>query len=99
MEPRGNRDAGDGEVSRRGAMDAPQIAQMGGAGGDEALVVGLGSRAAATGQAILLEKRASQPTAMKFALCSYFLNNSTSRQEIFLIFMIARVLKSRIIVS
>ena len=98
MEPRGNRDAGDGEVSRRGAMDAPQIAQMGGAGGDEALVVGLGLRAA-TGQAILLEKRASQPTAMKFALCSYFLNNSTSRQEIFLIFMIARVLKSRIIVS
>jgi hypothetical protein len=35
-------------------MDAPQIAQMGGAGGDEALMVGLGSRTAATGQAILL---------------------------------------------
>jgi len=38
-------------------MDAPQIAQMGGAGGDEELMVGLGSRAAATGQAILLERK------------------------------------------
>ena len=38
-------------------MDAPQIAQMGGAGGDEALTVGLGSRAAATGQAILLDRK------------------------------------------
>jgi hypothetical protein len=37
-------------------MNAPEIAQMGGASGDEELVVGLGSRAAATGQAILLKK-------------------------------------------
>jgi hypothetical protein len=79
-------------------MDAPQIAQMRGAGGDEQLTVGLGSRAAATGQAILL-KRASRPAVALFALCSHFLNNSTDRQAIFLIFMIAYVLKSRIIVS
>jgi hypothetical protein len=38
-------------------MDAAQIAQMGGAGGDKELMVGLGSRAAATGQAILLERK------------------------------------------
>jgi hypothetical protein len=37
-------------------MDAPQIAQMGGAGGDEELTVGLDSRATATGQAFLLRK-------------------------------------------
>jgi hypothetical protein len=36
-------------------MDAPQVAQMRGAGGDEELAIGLGSRAAAKGQAILLE--------------------------------------------
>jgi len=34
-----------------------------------------------------------------FALCSHFLENSTVRQDIFLIFMIADVLKSRIIRS
>jgi hypothetical protein len=37
-------------------MNTPQIAQMGGAGGDEELTVGLGARATATGQAILLKK-------------------------------------------
>jgi hypothetical protein len=37
-------------------VDAPQIAQMGGAGGDGELTVSFGSRAAATGQAILLRK-------------------------------------------
>jgi len=80
-------------------MNTPQIAQMGGAGGDEELMVGLGSRAAATGQAILLKKRASRPAVTRFALCSHFLNISTFRQGIFRIFMIAYVLKSRIIVS
>jgi len=46
-------------------MDALEVAQMGGAGGDAALVVGLGSRATATGQAILLdtkERRGRRPT-------------------------------------
>jgi hypothetical protein len=38
-------------------MDAAQIAQMGGAGGDAKLIIGLGSRTAAAGQAILLEKK------------------------------------------
>ncbi len=38
-------------------MHAPEIAQMGGASGDGELMGGLGSRAAATGQAILLEKK------------------------------------------
>jgi hypothetical protein len=38
-------------------MDTPQVAQMSGAGGHEALAFGLDSRAAATGQAILLEKK------------------------------------------
>jgi hypothetical protein len=80
-------------------MNAPEIAQMGGASGDGELMGGLGSRAAATGQAILLRKRASRPVAAKFALCSQFLNISTFCQRIFLIFMIAYVLKSRIIVS
>jgi hypothetical protein len=96
MQPRRDRDAGDGEVGRGNAMDAPQIAQMGGAGGDAELTVGLGSRAAA-GQAILLEIRATRPAAALFALCPHFLNISISRQALFLIFMIACVLKSRII--
>jgi len=54
VEPRRDRDAGDREVGRRGAVDSPQVAQMSGAGGDEALAFGLDSRAATTGQAILL---------------------------------------------
>jgi hypothetical protein len=52
-------------------MDAPQVAQMGCAGGDAALMVGLGSRAAATGQAILLEKkgrRGRRPRCSLFVL-------------------------------
>jgi hypothetical protein len=51
-------------------MDAPQVAQMGGAGGDAELMVGLGSRAAA-GQAILLEKkgrRGQRPPCSLFVL-------------------------------
>jgi len=81
-------------------MDTAQIAQMGGAGGDEQLMVGLGSRAAATGQTILLRvQRARRSATGLFVLCSHFLEISTHRQEIFLIFMIAYVLKSRIIVS
>jgi len=82
-------------------MDAAQIAQMGGASGDEQLMVGLGSRAAAaTGQTILLRvQRARRSATGLFVLCSHFLEISTHRQEIFLIFMIAYVLKSRIIVS
>jgi hypothetical protein len=79
-------------------MDAPQIAQMGGAGGYGELTVGFGARATATGQAILLEKK-GVADAVLFALCSHFLNNRTPCQERFLIFMIAHVLKSRIIVS
>jgi hypothetical protein len=50
-------------------MDAPQVAQMGGAGGDEELTVGLGSRAAATGQAILLEQKGRRGRRL---LCSLF---------------------------
>jgi hypothetical protein len=100
MQSRRNRDAGDGEVRRGSAVDAAQIAQMRGAGGDEQLTVGLGSRATTTGQAILLRvQRARRSATGAFVLCSNFLEISTSRQEIFLIFMIARVLKSRIIVS
>jgi hypothetical protein len=51
-------------------MDAPQIAQMGGAGGDGELTVGLGSRTAATGQAILLKKgrRGRRPLGSLFVL-------------------------------
>ena len=50
-------------------MDAPQVAQMGGAGGDEELTVGLGSRATATGQAILLEQKGRRGRRL---LCSLF---------------------------
>jgi hypothetical protein len=35
-------------------MDAAQIAQMGGAGGDEKLMIRFGARATTLGQAILL---------------------------------------------
>jgi hypothetical protein len=98
-EPRRDRDALDGDVGRRRAMDAPEIAQMGGAGGDCALTRGLGSRAATTtGQAFLLEKGVAAGGRV-FALCSHFLNISTMCQGRFLIFMIAYVLKSRIIKS
>jgi hypothetical protein len=79
-------------------MDAAQITQMRGAGGDEALVVRFGSRATATGQEVLLQEKGRRG---RWSPCSsfvlYILNISTVRQEIFLIFMIARVLKSRII--
>lgn len=42
-------------------MDAPEIAQMGGAGGDGDLAIGVGGRTAtaATGQALLLESVAA----------------------------------------
>jgi hypothetical protein len=50
-------------------MNAPEVAQMGGAGGDEELMIGLGSRAAATGQAILLGSRGRRGRRL---LCSPF---------------------------
>jgi len=52
-------------------MKALEVAQMGGAGGDKELMGGLGSRAAATGQAILLEKkgrRGRRPRCSLFVL-------------------------------
>jgi hypothetical protein len=98
MQPRRNGDAGDRQVGRRSAMDAAQIAQMSGAGGDKELAVRFGSRATATGQEILLQGKGRRG---RRSLCSSFvlhiLNISTFRQAIFLIFMIASVLKSRII--
>jgi hypothetical protein len=71
VEPPRDGDAGDRDVDRRGAVDASQIAQMGGAGGDKKLVVGLGSRAAAAGQAILLEEKGRsgrRPLSSSFVL-------------------------------
>jgi len=98
MQPRRNGDAGDRQVGRRSAMDAAQIAQMGGASGDKKLAIRFDSRATATGQEILLQEKGRRGRGSP---CSSFvphiLNISTFRQAIFLIFMIACVLKSRII--
>ena len=69
MQSRRDGDAGDGEIGRGRAMDAAQIAQMSGTGGDEALAVRFGSRATATGQAILLEQKERRGRRL---LCSLF---------------------------
>jgi hypothetical protein len=84
-------------------MDALEIAKMRGAGADGLLALGLGPRrAAATAGLHRLDpsscgERGAGPTAAHvFTLCSHFLNVRTICQEIFLIFMIALILKSRI---
>jgi hypothetical protein len=96
-DPRRDGDALDRDVGGRAAMDALEVAQMGGASGGDGLAIGpAAGTAAATGQALLLDKRRGRrPLCSLFVL--YFLEISMKCQEIFLIFMIAGVLKSRII--
>jgi hypothetical protein len=84
-------------------VDALEIAKMRGAGADGLLALGLGpGRAAAMAGLHRLdlpwsEERGAGPTAaLVFTLCSHFLNVRIICQEIFLIFMIALILKSRI---